>query len=67
MSEVKYPNITVKLVGTDGNAFAILGAVTKALRRSGVPRDQIQAFTGEATRSDYNQLLATCMRWVNVT
>ena len=29
---VKYPEITVELIGQDGNAFAILGAVHKALK-----------------------------------
>ena len=28
---IKYPNITVKLTDEDGNAFAILGRVNKAL------------------------------------
>ena len=31
----KYPDVTVKLLGEDGNAFAIMGAVRQALRRAG--------------------------------
>ena len=61
----KHPEIEVRLTGTDGNAFAVLGHVSKALRRGGVDRDQINAFLEEATDGDYNHLLRTCMRWVH--
>lgn len=33
---VKYPNIKVKLVGNNGNAYAILGNVRKALKQNNV-------------------------------
>lgn len=62
----KYPNITVKLTKTDSNAFAILGAVRKALKRGGVPAADVEAFTKEATAGDYDALLATVFRWVDV-
>ena len=51
------PNIKVRLVGEDGNAFAVLGAVTKALRERGVPPEQIDAFRQEATRQQLQQPL----------
>lgn len=63
---MKYPNITVELTGRDGNAFAILGTMKRALRESGVPKEEIDAFLNEAMAGDYDQLLATCMEWVNV-
>jgi hypothetical protein len=66
MPEVKYPNITVQLTGNDGNAFAILGAVSKALRNGGVEQYSINKFMAQATEGDYNNLLRTCMKWVNV-
>jgi hypothetical protein len=62
----KYPNVTVKLVGRDGNAFAILGSVKSAMKRARVPNDEIDAFIVEATSGDYDNLLQTCMRWVEV-
>jgi hypothetical protein len=64
---VRCPNVTVKLIGTDGNAFAILGRVQAAMRKAGVPDDEIKAFQTEATSGDYNNLLRTCMRWVEVS
>ncbi len=62
----KHPEIVVRLTGEDGNAFAILGAVLRAMRRAGVPAAERDAFTAEATASDYDHLLATTMRWVTV-
>lgn len=64
--DVKYPDITVALVGGDSNAFTILGTVTKALRKAGHDKDVIDSFMDEATDGDYDHLLQTCMRWVNV-
>ncbi len=63
----KYPEITVKLVGEDGNAFAIIGRVTQALRSAGVPPLEVTQFQDECMSSDYDHLLVTCMEWVNVT
>lgn len=66
MRNPRFPNITVKLVGKDGNAFAILGAVSKALRKASVAQADVDAFFTEATAGDYNHLLQTCMLWVEV-
>lgn len=68
MNEVKYPEVEVQLVGNDGNAFAIIGAVTKALKREAhIPAADVAAYTAEAMSGDYDHLLATTMRWVTVT
>ena len=64
--EPKYPDITVELVGDDGTAFAILGAVCRALRHNGIRPDERDAFSKEAMAGDYDNLLRTCMKWVNV-
>lgn len=57
--------IMVKLIGEDGNAFAILARVRKALIRGG-RRDLVEQFTKEATSGDYNHLLCTVMEYVRV-
>jgi hypothetical protein len=62
----KYPDIIVELMGTDGNAFAVLGKVTQALRRADLPKDVCEAFRQEATAGNYDALLQTVMRWVDV-
>lgn len=63
-TDVKYPDVTVQLSGEDGNAFFIIARVTKALRRAGVPKDEIDLFAEEATAGDYDNVLQTVMRWV---
>jgi hypothetical protein len=65
-TDVKYPNIEVKLVGKDGNAFSIMGRVTREMRRGGVPMSEIEKFTEECMSGDYDNLLRTCMDWVSV-
>lgn len=62
----KYPDVIVPLVGQDGNAFAILGRVDKALQRAGVDKAERREFYDEATEGDYDHLLSTVMRWVLV-
>jgi hypothetical protein len=62
---MKYPEIKVKMVGEDGNAFAILGRVTKALRNARVPLEERKKFQAEAMKTDYNNVLQTVMRWVS--
>ena len=66
MQDIKYPGLQVKLVNEDGNAFAILGRVSKALRRAGVSKVERDEFMAEATSGDYNHLLKTVMDWVDV-
>lgn len=66
MSEIRYPEVEVQLSGEDGNAFAIMGRVARALRRAGVPAEEIAEFQRECTAGDYNRLLQTCMAWVTV-
>mgnify|MGYP001585154738 CR=1 FL=1 len=60
----KYPNITVNLSDRDGNAFAILRRVRKAMRRAGISEEEITEFSHEAMSGDYDHLLQTVMRTV---
>lgn len=65
-SNVKYPNVTVKLIGEDGNAFAIIGAISRALRRE-VSADAAQQYQKEATScTSYDELLQHAMSTVEV-
>lgn len=67
MSDIKYPGIHVQLTGEDGNAYAIMGAVAKELRRGGVSKEEIEKYHEESTSGDYDNLLRTAMKWVNVS
>lgn len=63
----RYPDIEVQLAGEDGNAMAIISRVRRALRRAGVPSEEQEAFTSEAMSGDYDNVLQTAMRWVDVS
>jgi len=56
----------VKLVGTDGNAFAIMGRVARALRAAGKP-ELVKSYMEEATSGDYDHLLQVTMKYVEVS
>ncbi len=62
----KYPNIKVKLLGEDGNAFFILGRCLQAMRRAGISEKERDEFRKEATSGNYDHLLATCFKWFDV-
>ena len=59
-------DVEVQLIGQDGNAFAILGSVQRALRKAGASKDEINQYMEEAMSGDYNHLLSTTMDWVEV-
>ena len=63
----RYPDVHVQLSEMDGNGFVIIGRTRTALRRHGVPHEEIEEFSSEATSGDYDNLLQTVMRWVDVS
>ena len=64
--DIKYPDITVEYTNADGNAFALLRLVRRALLDHGVEASEVSAFLFEATAYGYDNLLVTCARWVDV-
>lgn len=64
-ASIKYPNIVIDLMNIDGNAYSIMGAAQKAMRRGGVSAEEIKAYLAEATSGDYDHLLQTTMRWID--
>jgi len=62
----KYPDIVVQLVDEDVNAWAVMGRVSAALRKAGVSDEKITEYLQESTSGDYDNLLATAMKWVVV-
>jgi len=57
------PKPECELVGQDGNAYAIMGRVSKALRRAGYPPEAITEYTEASTSGDYDNLLRVAMLW----
>jgi hypothetical protein len=66
MMDIRHPEVHVQFTGQDGNAFMIIGLVQRALRDAGVSEKEISQFHAEATSGDYDHVLLTCMRWVEV-
>ena len=65
MDNPKY-DVDVQLTGNDGNAFAIMASVCSALSKAGAPKEDVNQYIEESKAGDYDQLLQTAMRWVNV-
>ena len=53
------------LVGIDGNAFNIIGYVTKAMKEQGFSNDEIAKYKEEATASNYDHLLSVSMEKID--
>ena len=66
MSGPKYPDIEVQLSGEDGNAFAIMGRVQRAMRKAGLSQEQIDEYIDESKSGDYDNLLNTADRFVTI-
>ncbi len=56
----------LKLVGTNGNAFAVLGKATAALIKAGYSPEEVKEYTKQAMAGDYNHLLVVTMEWLEV-
>lgn len=60
-------NPSLKLVGTDGNAFALLGRAKDHNRKYRLySGPDMSTIMDEATSGDYDHLLATLMHFFNV-
>ena len=57
---------TVELVGHDGNAFAIMGRVQRALKEAGATKEELDQYFKESTAGDYDNLVRVAMEWVEV-
>lgn len=54
------------LVGVDGNAFAIMGSVDRALRRAGNSKEVRDLYREQATSGDYDHLLSVSMLYAGM-
>jgi len=57
---------TIKLVGEDGNAFGIMGRVRRKLISAGADVEYVNQYLQESMSGDYDNLLVTAMRYVEV-
>lgn len=56
--------VEMKLVGMDGNAFAIMGRFQKAAKKAGWNKEEIDNVLKEARSGDYDHLLQTIIEHV---
>ena len=57
--EKKLPKVNCRLVGEEGNCFAIMGRFEAAARKAGWSKEYIDKVLNEAMTGDYDHLLAT--------
>lgn len=53
------------LIGVDGNAFNVMGYVRRAMKETGFTREEIEAYTKDATSGDYNHLLVVSIDMID--
>ena len=63
---VRHPEICVCVVPEARSDFRIVDHVTKAMRKAGVPREEIDQFCDEAVAAAERELLRICGEWVTV-
>ena len=54
-------NQFLRLIGEDGNVFAILGKAQQATRKAGWSKERLDAFMKEATSGNYDNVLRLYM------
>ena len=53
------------LVGIDGNAYAIMGYVSKCMRKEGYNQTRIDKYCNDAMSGDYNHLLQVSIKMID--
>ena len=53
------------LVGVNGNAYAIMGYTSKAMRRAGFTKEEVDQMYKEATSGDYSNLICICDDYID--
>lgn len=66
MMMMKYPNITIKLLGTDSDPRMIIANTQRQLREQKVDQSIIDKFLKEAFDTPGERMLETVLRWFNV-
>lgn len=59
-------NVEVQLSGNDGNAFAIMSSVNRALISAGANAQELAQYQEESMSGDYDNLLRVASQWVEV-
>ena len=53
------------LIGVNGNAFSVMGYVRQAMKETGFTKNEIEAYTKDATSGDYDHLLVVSIDMID--
>jgi len=53
--------VELELVGLDGNAFSLMGAFSRAAKKHGRTKEEVDAVLADCMSGDYNHLLNVLM------
>ena len=62
----KYPRVKVKVTGPHSGFYVTVAAVQAEMRRAGIPAQELSNFYQAAAEDNDDNLLRTCLRWVDV-
>jgi hypothetical protein len=63
MKNASKTGLTLNIIGSDGNAFSILGKAIKTMKQANLSQKDIDEYEVLATSGDYNNLLRVTMDW----
>jgi hypothetical protein len=66
ISGPKYPQVKVQVAGASGGFYPTVAVVQEAMRRAGIPLEELSNFCAEAAETQEDNLLRICLRWVDV-
>lgn len=62
----KYPEIKLDLNGPEGNAFYIMGAISRVLKIANESQDTIQSVLDDMKSSNYEHLCEVASRYITL-
>jgi hypothetical protein len=62
----RYPEVKARSVGTYGGFYRTVAVVQAAMRQAGIPPQELSKFCAEPRTRREDNLLRTCLRWVDV-
>jgi len=65
-SSPKFSDVSVELIGQDGNVFSIIGKVTQALRRAGHMDAATEYQKAAMNCESYDEVLQLTMKTINI-
>lgn len=65
MDEVRRYEMRYSLVGVNGNAFAVMGYTSRALKESG-HRELVNEMTERAMSGTYENLISVCCEYIDI-